>query len=420
VGAQVQPNTPARIVVQPDFTNLTPGAYQGSLTFQFNDGSSQNVSILSVVAPPGLANPASDGAAPALSAPGCNPSRLNMLLTTPQNVTAKFGEPSNLGVRILDNCGDPVTSATRGAAVRVSFSPAIEPAQPLEHIQDGRWTKTFQARTMRSGTVRASVTAFVALPNGSILADQIELQISISDVASTPVISPGAVVNGASFAANAPIAPGSLVSIYGSGLADSDQSALGLTSAPLEFNSVQVRLGERPLPLFYVGREQINAQIPFDLPLNTQHQIIVRKGTTLSVPDSFVVGPAQPAIFAQNLRGFGQGSITNGVTNVLADVYNPVRAGDVISIYCTGLGRVSPSVTEGTQAPLAPLSWTVDTVRVTIGGRDAQVQFSGLGPTLVGVYQVNAFVPAGVTGDQVPVVIETGGLRSPPVTIAIR
>jgi uncharacterized protein (TIGR03437 family) len=78
-------------------------------------------------------------------------------------------------------------------------------------------------------------------------------------------------------------------------------------------------------------------------------------------------------------------------------------------------------VEAGMAAPATTLSTTVRPVTVTIGGRSAVVQFAGLAPGFVGLYQVNAVVPEGLTaGNEVPVMIETDGQTSPPVTIAVR
>jgi uncharacterized protein (TIGR03437 family) len=50
----------------------------------------------------------------------------------------------------------------------------------------------------------------------------------------------------------------------------------------------------------------------------------------------------------------------------------------------------------------------------------ATVQFSGLAPTLLGVYQVNILIPPATPhGDAVPVVLKIGGTISNTVTIAI-
>jgi len=111
---------------------------------------------------------------------------------------------------------------------------------------------------------------------------------------------------------------------------------------------------------------------------------------------------------------------SDGVT--LAQPGTPASIGETVVIYCTGLGAVTPAVTEGSPAPLAPLAWTVNSVTVTIGGVAAPApSFHGLTPGLAGLYQVNVAVPAGTaTGDAVPVVLSVAGQTSPAVTIAVR
>jgi adhesin/invasin len=60
-------------------------------------------------------------------------------------------------------------------------------------------------------------------------------------------------------------------------------------------------------------------------------------------------------------------------------------------------------------------------VTVTIGGKAAQVTFSGLTPGYAGLYQVNAVVPSGITtGDAVPVVLSVAGQTGLSVTMAVR
>ena len=109
------------------------------------------------------------------------------------------------------------------------------------------------------------------------------------------------------------------------------------------------------------------------------------------------------------------------MTNALADSNNPLHAGDVATIYCTGLGTVDPAVPEGVAASTTVLSRTTNPVTVTIGGQNAAVAFAGLAPGFVGLYQVNVSVPAGLNaGDSVPVVLSTSGQTSPPVTISVR
>jgi uncharacterized protein (TIGR03437 family) len=110
-----------------------------------------------------------------------------------------------------------------------------------------------------------------------------------------------------------------------------------------------------------------------------------------------------------------------GAAALLADAANPAAAGDVVIIYCSGLGRVDPPVEAGQAAPLNPLSRTVLPVTLRIGGVTADVSFAGLAPDFSGLYQINATVPAGVAaGNEVTVDLDVAQQRSPQVTMAIR
>jgi minor extracellular serine protease Vpr len=127
-----------------------------------------------------------------------------------------------------------------------------------------------------------------------------------------------------------------------------------------------------------------------------------------------------PAIFTMNARGSGQGAILDA-SNHLVDSSNPATPGStVLQIFCTGLGPVSNQPRTGSPAPLTSPAYTTFTPTVTIGGVAADVSFSGLAPGYVGLYQVNARVPAGLTaGLAVPVVISMQGAASNTVTIAV-
>jgi uncharacterized protein (TIGR03437 family) len=148
-------------------------------------------------------------------------------------------------------------------------------------------------------------------------------------------------------------------------------------------------------------------------------------GTQHSLPVNVVVATAQPEIFTVSQGGSGQAAAfwTNGQgAHVVADTANPVKADDVIEIYGLGLGAVSPAVPEGTLAPLDVLSKTVLPPTVTIGAKSAKVVYSGLTPGSIGIYQVNAMIPGGLTSsDVVPLFITVDGHSSQSaVTLAIR
>ena len=101
---------------------------------------------------------------------------------------------------------------------------------------------------------------------------------------------------------------------------------------------------------------------------------------------------------------------------------NPAARGSVIQIYATGGGETTPSLLPGEAAPASgtPLVTTNVQPTVTIGGQPATVQFSGMAPGYVGLWQINAQIPQTVTpGNAVPLVVTAGGATSNTVTIAV-
>jgi uncharacterized protein (TIGR03437 family) len=245
--------------------------------------------------------------------------------------------------------------------------------------------------------------------------------VSSPSTSATPLVTAAGVVHAASDQGGVPIAPGGLITVYGNNLADGAAEDSGLP-LPQTLSGTQVLLGDQPLPILYTNTGQLNVQVPYGVPINTQYQLTVQHGNTLSVPQSLVVAPAQPGIFTVNQQGTGQGSIVKSDGVTLVQPGTPATAGDTIVIYCTGLGAVTPPVKEGSPAPTTPpLATTVNPVAVTIGGQQAPVAFSGLAPGYAGLYQINVVVPSGVApGNAVAVVLTTSGQTSPAVTIAIK
>jgi uncharacterized protein (TIGR03437 family) len=138
------------------------------------------------------------------------------------------------------------------------------------------------------------------------------------------------------------------------------------------------------------------------------------------------MAPVTPSLFSTNGQGTGQGSIRIANSAAIAAPAGmfpgsrPAERGEYIEIYCTGLGRVTPTGITGAAAGSLPLSTTVLPVTVTIGGIPASVIFSGLAPGVAGLYQVDAQIPADVVpGDKVPVALSIGGVTSNTVTVAV-
>ena len=400
--ATVQPNAPTQVIVQPDYTNLASGVYQGFVSLGFLDGSSRSVHILSVVAPP------AGGSTTARAASGCTTLLVHTTALTDPSSSVAVGQPASLQARIVDNCGNLLTSGT----VVATFSNS-DAAVSLVHVGGGNWSGTWTPRDASQSRVVIQLRAFVG-QGVTLLSGSASLTVSLSPGAA-PVTFRTA--NAASFVGTY-VSPGALIAIKGLGLADSTVTNSN-PPLPTQSGGAQVLLGGEPLPLRYVSGDQVNAQVPFDLTVNTAQQLIVQRDATLSVPQDVVVAAAQPGIYTQDGSGTGDGRIFNGSTLVTAS--NPAKAGDVVTIYCNGLGAVTPPLPTGSPAPSAePLARTVNPVMVTIGGLTAQVSFAGLAPGYPDVYQVNAVVPAGVASGQAEVVLTVAGQSSPPVTMAVQ
>jgi uncharacterized protein (TIGR03437 family) len=97
------------------------------------------------------------------------------------------------------------------------------------------------------------------------------------------------------------------------------------------------------------------------------------------------------------------------VTGQLVTSAYPAAAGEIISIYCTGLGAVNPAPPE-TELP----------AKVYIANASAKVTYSGLAPGFVGVYQINAQIPASPPSGVQNLQVSAGGVSSNTVTVAIR
>jgi uncharacterized protein (TIGR03437 family) len=241
-----------------------------------------------------------------------------------------------------------------------------------------------------------------------------------------PNLNAGGTVNNASFAANTPVAPGSLVSIFGTGLSDANQSASG-APLPVALGTTALTLGGVRVPLIHAFPLQVDAQVPWELAGQSQAQLAIvtddLNGNTVGVP----LAPFSPGLYSADGSGTGQGAILiNGTTKLAAPATSkyhgqPARRGaDFIDIFATGLGPVTNQPATGAPAPASPLAETTTAVKVAIGGVQSTVTFAGLAPGWAGLYQVNVQVPANApVGDAVPIALSVGGVAANQVTMAV-
>jgi uncharacterized protein (TIGR03437 family) len=409
-------NTTATINIQPQLGSLSPGIYMGSLRILFADGTFRVVSVLGLVADSGadaLAGSGlnSDAERPSTSSPS---SPIGLTFLSPlAGAQIEVGQSVTVTMQALDKNNNPVTFQTDGVGVGYGNSC---PCANLTLSGPGTYSGALPPLQTPGAVTIQSYANYTA--NESIKVVTPATQIML--VPSTNVSENG-IVNAGSFTSDSVVAPGSWIAIFGNNLADSATPASSIP-LPTQLGNAQVQIGGVYVPLNYVSSGQINAQVPYSLLANQQPQIQVTHGGAQSDNLTVTIADTQPAIFTADSSGTGQGAILNFPAGTLVDSGNPTQAGQIIEIYCTGLGPTTPAVALGAASPSSPLAIVNNPVTVTIGGVQANVSFHGLTPQTVGLYQLNVTVPAGVpSGDAIPVIITVNGKSSPPsVTMAIQ
>ncbi len=226
--------------------------------------------------------------------------------------------------------------------------------------------------------------------------------------AAAPVVQ--AVTDSASYGPR--VAPGSLASIFGTGLASSTVPASGF---PLltTLGGTSVSVGGTLAPLLYVSATQINFQVPSTAKAGSVSVVVNGPGGA-SAAFNFTVTAQAPSIYQYGTNH----AVAQNADGSLNGDSAPAAAGTVITVYLTGQGALNNAVTDGTATPLSPLSSATATATATIGPLNAPVQFLGLTPDFAGLAQANIQVPTLPTGDY-PLVITAGGYIGASVVISV-
>jgi uncharacterized protein (TIGR03437 family) len=213
-------------------------------------------------------------------------------------------------------------------------------------------------------------------------------------------------LNAASFTAGAPVAPGSIASLFGK-FTGSQTASAGGYPLPAKLGDTEVLLGGKAAPLYYVSSTQVNLQVPAGQALG-QVLTEVRVGGQVRSRSPLTVIPTAPGIFAVANR--------DGRVNT-ANV--PAHPGEVLQIYATGQGAVIPAVDDGVAAPTQPLATSSNLPNVFLGGRQLTVLYNGLAPGFAGVWQIDVMIPADApTGPDLALTV-VNGIVSNPVSVSV-
>jgi uncharacterized protein (TIGR03437 family) len=235
-----------------------------------------------------------------------------------------------------------------------------------------------------------------------------------------PAIAENGVVNAASFEQGKPVAPGSYVTIFGSGLQASTLPR-GATTVPLPLVIQGTRVSfdqdeiSEPGHLLFSSTQQINLQVPWELQGQSSAEVKVLSSNGFSGVMTVRLANFSPAFFeiAANVAAQDLGFTT-------IDANHPAHAGQTVILYANGLGPVDNQPVSGNPALAVPLSSTKTPVTITVGQQNATVLFSGLAPGYPALYQINATLPQGLAMGVQPITVTIGGVTSPTSHIPVQ
>jgi uncharacterized protein (TIGR03437 family) len=279
-------------------------------------------------------------------------------------------------------------------------------------------------------------TVDICYPAGACASAQVDITDYVS-IIPAPVLT--SVTDDAAYGST--IAPGSYITLFGSTLVDPNY-----LSNPTTGDKVDVTFSSGRLPLTwdyvtvsfdapasgslpaisvpgyveYVNVGQINAFVPWELEnypsVNVKMTYAGSDPIFSNVISKVPVSNYTPAFFMYNSGSVFIADALDNTTYALITTANPATPGEVLQLYCNGLGPTTNQPASGNPAPsgsLANLAQTTTPVTVSIGGQSAQVLFAGLEPPYVGLYLVDIIVPSGVAAGNQPITVSVGGKTSP-------
>lgn len=382
---------PVNIAVTVNPAGLKAGIYTGLVNIA-TGSQIRGVNITFIV-------PSSSGAAAqsesTATAAGCAPTKIALTQTAlTTNFSVPAGFPAQLQIAMYDDCANPIGNGS----VFASFSNG-DPPLSMHVNTPGTFSATWQP-----GNPTANVTITVRASSGTLQPTSIQITGGVTPNAA-PVLYPNGTLN--NYNPAAALSPGLIAQVYGAGLA-AGVGQPGTLPLPGTFEGTSVMVGSKLAPLYYISGGQINIELPADLTVG-QQAILVSANGAFTLPQLLDINPFQAGIAAY----------ADGSNNVIAqhadfsyvNAAHPASPGEVVIIYLAGLGATNPAVPSGQGAPTSePLARVVNTPGVTVDGQDAAVEFAGLAPGFVGLYQIDLQVPKNARTGSLPLVVSQNGV----------
>jgi len=238
--------------------------------------------------------------------------------------------------------------------------------------------------------------------------------------ANAPNYTAAGIVNGASFSPG--LAPNTIVSIFGTNLSWDTHaleegdivSSIDGPTMPTTMGQVEVYFEGWPAYIYYVSPTQINILVPSNLLAGTFQFWVARQGTHGPIV-SVTLQDAAPAMFQISAGAVVASHLDWSVVSSDA----PAAAGEVVTLWATGLGNTDPQLQDGVLAlPYPHLQWIsqLNQFTVWIDGvalDPTAIGYAGLAPGYAGLYQVNVRLPDPLPANP-EIRLGLGGTMSPP------
>ncbi len=398
--------TAGAVTVSVNPSGMVPGFYTGQVFISAASVlESENVTL---IVTPGNSSNARAGVEP--HAAGCTPSKLMITETgLPNDFAVPAGWPATLIVQLNDDCANPVTNGNVVANFSNGDAPLI-----LVSDQLGNYSATWQP-----GNVNASMVVTLNAAASGLAPAAAKLYGGIGpNQTPPPVVAPNGTLNNLNPVVGAALSPGTIAQVYGSGLGSTPVST-GNAPLPVNFNETFALIGSAKAPLYFLSSGQINLQIPFEVTATEQLPIVLSVNNALTLPQMLAIVPTTPGVLSMD-DGPNSSSPQNGAHIIaqhssdysLVTSTNPAKPGEYLIIYLVGMGATNPPVASGAASPSLPPAAVTSQPTVTVGSQPATVEFAGLTPGFVGLYQINFQVPAGAASGSLQVDVSQNGVAA--------
>ena len=271
---------------------------------------------------------------------------------------------------------------------------------PVAGSESAVFTRSAAVLPSRSAIINLTTSGFTVLPwnyDASVAVPEIESIVNAADGSEA-------------------LAPGGLIVVNGwnLGAVNSATAEMPLSTA---LSESCLTVNGLAVPMLMVSSTQINAQLPFQAEGNVT--MVLRTPGGVSDNYNITILPNAPSIFLKELQpDYSVPLVVRASNGQVVTPANPVRWGEEVVIYLTGMGMTYPEVTAGQAAPSDPAAVPLTEPVVTLAGRQMPIVHSILTPGQIGVNEIRIRIPKNTPkGMNQPLTVEQGGYST---TVPVR